>query len=286
LFSRDAKDEVAGAREQRTCCRTTFLQALELFGAGRHRQGAANLRFSTHSASVARAILAAVHAGGHPAHAQLVRKGAGAGRWVVEAGTRARKHGISGRLAPARRCCRRALLRAAFLTCGSVSDPSRGYHLEFSCRSDDAARMVADAIARLGSDAGITRRRRRPIVYVKSAQSVALLLANLAATRAVLGLEEHRALRQTKNSIRRTVNSEAANAARAATSAARQREAARRLLASPRRAGFTQTVREAARLRLAHPTRTLAELARAAHPPITKAAMASRMRLLLRLAER
>lgn len=30
-------------------------------------------------------------------------------------------------------CCRRAFLRGAFLAVGSMSDPTKGYHLEFDC---------------------------------------------------------------------------------------------------------------------------------------------------------
>ena len=132
----------------------------------------------------------------------------------------------------------------------------------------------------------MTRRRGRPLAYVKDAQTVSVLLAHLGATRAVFRLEEQRARRQMKNSIHRTVNSEAANAARAAVSAARQREAARRIMASVGAAQMSRAVREAAQLRIAHPTRTLAELAEAARPPITKAAMANRMRLLERISKR
>ena len=51
-------------------------------------------------------------------------------------------------------------------------------------------------------------------------------------------------------------------------------------------ATMSRAVREAAQLRIAHPTRTLAELAEAARPPITKAAMANRMRLLERISKR
>jgi cell division protein WhiA len=161
----------------------------------------------------------------------------------------------------------------------------RGYHLEFSCRTDEAARLVSELIARLGGDAGITRRRGHALIYVKDAQTISTMLANMGAAHALLRLEEQRAVRQTKNAIRRTVNSEAANAERAAASAARQRDAARRVLANP---GTTLTgaVREAARLRIAHPTRTLRELATLSRPPISKAAMANRMRLLERLAKR
>lgn len=252
------------------------------------------LVIASERASVARAIIAVAHNAKIQAHARHAPHAGAGGRWLVELERSSAPVGALSRIylrpkilaLPRRKCCRRALLRAAFLTCGSVSDPARGYHLEFFCRDDDGARLVCDLIASFGGDAGITRRRGRPLAYVKDAQTVSALLAHLGATRAVLWLEEQRALRQTKNSIRRTVNSEAANAARAAASAARQRDAAQRIMGSANAAKMSRAVREAAKLRIAHPTRTLAELAQAARPPITKAAMANRMRLLERISKR
>jgi cell division protein WhiA len=240
----------------------------------------------TGRAAVARAMIAAAHEAGHEAHAYRSSPTARSGRWIVALSVEARLDlaRLSTRLLK-RACCTRAVLRAAFLTCGSVSDPARGYHLEFSCKNDAVARLVCGAVARFGGDAGVTRRRGRPLVYVKDAQTISTLLANMGAARAVLKLEEHRALQYTKNMTHRTVNSEAANAARTAASAARQRNAAQRVLAAPG-VRLSHAVREAARLRLAYPARSLGELARLSRPPITKAAMANRMRLLERLAER
>ncbi len=325
MFSRDAKDEVAGVRVQRACCASAFVRALGRFGKIRRQSRGSALIIASERASVARAVIAAAHRAGVEAHAARVpgRVGArwsatiayppqnvgapihGRPKWLansiaINVGSRiysrpefitqkgANKFAplhIAPRL-PRRLCCRCSWLRAAFLTCGSVSDPSRGYHMEFFCRTDDAARSVCDAVAAFGGDAGVTRRRGRPLAYVKDATTISALLGYMGANDAVLRFEAQRVLRQTKNSIRRTVNSEAANAARAAASAARQRKAAMRAIATLGLANLAPALREAAQLRIAHPARTLRELATLAHPPITKAAMASRLRLLERLAQR
>ena len=34
-------------------------------------------------------------------------------------------------------CCQRAFLRGAFLSVGSISDPEKGYHLEFDCNREE-----------------------------------------------------------------------------------------------------------------------------------------------------
>ncbi len=39
-------------------------------------------------------------------------------------------------------CCRRAFLRGAFLCSGSMSDPNKGYHLEFVCEHEIQALQI------------------------------------------------------------------------------------------------------------------------------------------------
>ena len=272
MFSTDAKDEIAAAAFECDRCAGSFLRALAAFGA---RAPARTLVIDR--AATARAALRAAKRAGvlvereHPRYHLLQLPKAS---FVNEF-----------RL-PARACCRRAALRGAFLACGSVADPHRSYHLEFYCRSDRTARALADLLAGLDVDAGVTRRRGHPLIYVKGATAVADVLALSGATRAVLALDDLLALRHTKNLTRRRVNSEAANAARSAVTAARQREAALRVSRGRRQDALTLALREAARLRIAHPDYTLAELAARARPAVSKAAMAYRLREIERLSRR
>jgi hypothetical protein len=301
-FSRDAKDEAAALRALRPCCARTFVALLAMEGRALRARGAkSQYVVSVTYAAAARAILAAARRAGLVAH--LLPPGAK--RTVSESraaappaprknADRSRLRIAVGPLAPgqrppvalARRCCRRAVVRAAFLTRGSVSDPQRGYHVEIVCRRREDARFVQRAAASLGIHLGLTWRRKRPLLYAKDVQTVTSLLVHAGATHAALALQTQRVVRETKNAIRRTVNGETANAVRAAAAAARQRAAARRVLALGSGARLTLALREAAALRLAHPSRTLAELAALARPPVSKAAMAGRMRLLEKLAKR
>ena len=289
MFSRDAKDEVAAAHFNRTCCSAAFVRALQLYAKISRHSAQTALTVASERASVARAVIAAAHAAGVDARTPRASSHRAGKRWAVTlpASNKRADSRPSDRVPiPQRTCCRRAWLRAAFLACGSVSNPSHGYHLEFFCRDERGARALTQLISGFGIDVGVGRRRRRPLVYVKDAVAVSALLGQMGANHAVLRLEGQRALNQTKNAIRRTVNSEAANAARAAASAARQRDAATRAIAKLGIIRISPALREAAQLRIAYPTRTLRELARAARPPISKAAMASRLRLLERLIER
>jgi len=285
-FSGDAKDEIAGAAFENPCCPAAFWRAVSAFAGSRSgkrpsfddRRSAA-LAFRRTSA--ARAALRAAKAIGvwaalkKPRDAQHRTK-----RLEIVADAPPQRQ---ARRALGRACCRRAFVRGAFLACGSVEDPRRGYHLEFACADDDGARSLSGTLAALGIDAGVSRRRGRPLVYVKGSSAVVDLLGQMAASRAVLAFDDVLAVRATKNAIRRKVNCELANAARAASSAARQREAALRLVNSAGLARLAAGTREAIRLRIAHPERSLGELGALARPPVTKTTMAYRLRCLERL---
>jgi DNA-binding protein WhiA len=278
-YSGDAKDEVARVRFERECCPASFLRGMSRFS----RAGASATIVATERGSIARAALSAAKAAGVHAIAGRQRTTRLADRTLFTVVADAPLAAAAA--APGRSCCRRAWLRGAFLACGSVTDPARSYHLEFFCRDDAAARGLCETLAALHIDAGMSRRRGRPLAYVKGAEAVADILGQMGASQAVFALDNTRAVRQTKNTIRRVVNSESANAARAAASSARHREAAMRAIKSIGLSRMSAALAQAAQLRIAHPELTLAELAARARPRVTKATMGYRMRALMRLGD-
>ncbi len=174
-------------------------------------------------------------------------------------------------------------LRAAFLACGSLSSPARGYHLEFVPASTSAAERLTAVLRAENLEPKSAGRRGRPLLYFKDVESISQYLATIGASQAVLHLEDVRALKETKNRIHRLVNTEAANVDRAASAAAAQSAAIAYLADAFGLANLTPQLREVAELRLAHPTETLAELGRRCNPPAKKSTVNGRIAALLRL---
>lgn len=187
---------------------------------------------------------------------------------------------------PRARCDRRMELRAAFLTCGSLSAPQAGYHLEFVAGSAAHAERVARLIRVEGIEPRTMIRKGRSIVYLKGLDAIVTVLSAIGAHGAVLHLEDVRAMKETKNRIHRLVNTEAANVVRAAGAAAAQREAFGYLADAYGLRNLSPVLREAAQLRLAHPAETLAELGRRCSPPVGKATINGRIVALMRLVRR
>src|SRR5580658_266894 len=125
MFSADAKDEISRVRFEWECCPAAFVRALTLFS----RVGPGQLIVATERGAIARAALAAAKAAGITASVSR-RRTARLGGHAIFTVNADRPVAATART-PGRNCCRRAWLRGAFLACGSVTDPARGYHLEY-----------------------------------------------------------------------------------------------------------------------------------------------------------
>lgn len=187
---------------------------------------------------------------------------------------------------PTARCDRAMEVRAAFLLFGSLAAGSRGYHLEFAPPDERRARRLASQLRAIESPPKEARRRGKPVLYFKSLDAIAALLARIGAHSAVLSLEDVRALRETKNRVRRLVNTETANLGRVAAAAGAQREAIAYVAKTRGLRHLSRPLREIASLRLRFPDESLAELGRRCNPPIGKPTAASRLATLARLAMR
>jgi hypothetical protein len=187
---------------------------------------------------------------------------------------------------PRAKCDRRMELRAAFLCCGSLASPQRGYHLEFVCSNTERAQRITALLHAEHLEAKSVRRKSREVVYLKGLDAIVAALGAIGAYGAVLHLEDVRAMKDTKNRIHRLVNTEAANVVRAAGAAAAQREAIAYLADAYGLRNLSPPLREAAQLRLAHPDETLADLGSRCTPPVGKPTFNGRIAALMRLVER
>ena len=123
------------------------------------------------------------------------------------------------------KCCRRSYLRGMFLSCGTMSDPRKGYHLEFVLDKEQSA---ADLKKLIGSfvdlSANITRRGENWIVYMKKAAYISDMLGIIGASSAMLDFETIRVNKSMHGEIRRMINCDNANVDRTLSAAEEQKE--------------------------------------------------------------
>jgi DNA-binding protein WhiA len=183
----------------------------------------------------------------------------------------------------ARPCCRAAYLRGAFLGAGSLSGP-RSPHLEVRTPLHAGAAFVRSVASAADVRMRVIDRDSHSAAYAKSWDAIEAYLSVAGAADTVLALEERALVAGLRAEANRLANADHANLVRQSRSAQLQLEAARGLLADGVLDGLAPTLQEAAMLRLRHPSLSLRELAEKAEPPITKAAMASRLARLVALA--
>lgn len=180
-------------------------------------------------------------------------------------------------------CCRRAYLRGALLGGGSLSGP-RAPHLEIRATGVEGASFLVRLAARERLRLGVLDRRRHALAYAKGADVIADILSSAGANTAVLLFQERAVLGATRARANRLANADHANLVRAARAAHRQVQAVRRLERDGRLERLPPHLREAADLRLRHPSLSLRDLAQKCRPPVTKAALHQRLRKLVLLA--
>lgn len=186
-------------------------------------------------------------------------------------------------------CCRSAFLRGAFLSCGTVTDPSRDYRLEFVVPYRNLARDLTaflEDIFELDATPGVMNRKGSFVVYLKGGEHVSDLLTFLGAGGAAMELIQVRMLKEVRNNVNRKTNFEAANLSKTASAAAAQLMALERIFACGGVAVLPEELRDLALLRYRNPELSLRELGQNLNPPLSRSGVNHRLRRILELADR
>lgn len=183
-------------------------------------------------------------------------------------------------------CCQRAFLRGAFLSIGSISDPAKGYHLEFVCTDAGKAAQIQEMLHHFDIEGKIVLRRKYHVVYLKESEGIVDLLNVCEAHVALMELENLRILKDMRNSINRRVNCEAANITKTVNAATRQIEDIEYIQFHGGLGMLPDNLREMAEVRLEYPDATLKELGEYLNPPVGKSGVNHRLQKLNEIAER
>jgi DNA-binding protein WhiA len=182
-------------------------------------------------------------------------------------------------------CDAEAAWRGAFLAHGSLTEPGRSSAIEVTCPGPEAALALVGAARRIGIQAKARDVRGIDRVVVRDGDAIGALLTRLGAHDSVLAWEERRMRREVRATANRLANFDDANlrrSARAAVAAGARVERALEILADD----VPEHLRVAGLLRLEHKQASLEELGQLSDPPMTKDAVAGRIRRLLAMADR
>jgi len=296
-LSEDLRNELAGIAPERDCDRLAELSGLAHSAGSLHLRGRGEIALHLDLASPAAARRAFSllrelgvtseirtyqrRAFGRETRYQLHVEGTDRALAVLrEAGIGSAALDRPPKRVVARACCRAAYLRGALLGGGTLSGP-RSPHLELRSASLEGAEFLSETAARAGVELRVLDKGRHAVAYAKGAGPIADALAAAGASAAVLVLEEHVVMGETKARANRLANADHANLVRTSRAAQMQIRAIKQLELDE----LPDELAEIARLRLRYPSLSLRELALRCRPPMTKSGAQRRLASLVRLAE-
>lgn len=178
-----------------------------------------------------------------------------------------------------------AVWRGAFLSRGSLTDPGRSSALEVTCPGNESAMALVGAAGRLHVPARAREVRGVHRVVIRDGEAISTMLRTMGATKTVTAWEELRQRREVRATANRLVNFDDANlrrSAQAAVAACARVERALEILDGK----VPAHLQYAGELRLRFRDASLDELGHHADPPMTKDAVAGRIRRLLAMADK
>ncbi len=181
-------------------------------------------------------------------------------------------------------CCRAAFLRGAFLAGGSVTDPEKRYHLEFSTSHVQASREVLTLLEEMGFLPRSVMRGANAVTYFKQSEHIEDILTTIGAPASATEIMAAKVDKEIRNGANRATNCDIANLNKTLEAVAQQTEAIRRIADNGKLKTLPEKLQETAQMRLANPELSLAQLATMFDPPISKSCLNHRMRKIMELA--
>ena len=298
------KDELSRLRVAKPCCRRAEMASLLRFAGGLHIVGGrivveAELDTGATARRLRREIaevfgfpssVAVLAAGGLRRSVRYIvrveRDGEQLARSTGLLDQRGRPvRGLPPQVVTGSSCDAAAAWRGAFLAHGSLTEPGRSCSMEVTSPGPEAALALVGAARRLGVQAKSRDVRGVDRVVIRDGDAIGALLTKIGAHDSLLAWEERRMRREVRATANRLANFDDANlrrSARAAVAAGARVQAAMRILGDD----APEHLLAAGRLRLQHAQASLEELGALADPPLTKDAVAGRIRRLLALADK
>lgn len=184
-------------------------------------------------------------------------------------------------------CCMQSFLRGAFLSCGRITDPQKGYHLEFTVSRIKAANALETMLQNAGYPPLTGFRNNSCVFYFKDSEVIEELLTAIGAVNGALEVMNTKVYKDLRNRVNRLTNCEAANIGKTVQASRAQLEAIKyiRSQGSGLRA-LPEELRSIALLREHNPDASLAEIGKMCEPPISRSGVNHRLARIMEAAQK
>lgn len=181
--------------------------------------------------------------------------------------------------------CFAAFLAAAFLCCGTVTNPESDYSLEFSSNKLNLIKDLKAILEEKGFAMKYNLRKGNHILYVKASTQIEDLLTTMGASNSSLELMEFKIYKDIRNRANRVANCETANISKTIAANQKTIEAVEYLKSNNALEALPEAVRETAKAIEENPELSLTELAAIITPRVSKSGLSHRLKKIEKAAQ-
>lgn len=176
-------------------------------------------------------------------------------------------------------------LAGVFFICGSVSDPYKEYHLEFTVPSQQLYKDLHDILLSLGIEAGKTVRKGMTVLYVKDSENIEDILTFIGARQCTIDLINIKIYKDVRNKANRIANCDSANIDKVIAAASRQIHDIEFIMEHGDFDRLSFDLQEVSRIRLDNPEISLQEIGEMLSKPIGRSGVTRRFQKISRFAD-
>lgn len=182
-----------------------------------------------------------------------------------------------------------AFLRGVFVSCGSVTDPNKEYHLELVLPENDRTPALLDFIAEHGMSLKETARggarSKKTVLYAKESELIEDCLTYIGAANHSMEIMQVKIVKDFRNRVNRSVNCENANLDKTVAASNKSTADIEYIFSTMGADWLSHDLRETARLRVENPEMSLSELCGMFPEKISRSGLNHRLKKLSKLAE-
>jgi len=181
--------------------------------------------------------------------------------------------------------CYKAFLRGVYLSCATVCDPIKSYHLEFVVSYSKLANDLIKIIEDMNLSPKYSIRNSNHIIYFKNSEEIEELLALVGACELTLQFMVTKVEKDVINRINRKNNFEYANMMRTIDAGLGQVYAINKLKSNGKFDDLPAELRELCDIRLENPEASLSELSNLLDNKVTKSGIKHRLKKIVDLSK-
>ncbi len=178
-----------------------------------------------------------------------------------------------------------AFIAGAFLSCGSMTEPLKEYHMEFAVPYEELCGDLKNMLERLGIMSKYVERKGLYVLYFKGSEDIEDMLTMMGAVKSSIELMNVKILKDVRNKANRIANCDAANIERTLRASEKQIEDIEYIMNTEGLDSLTPELRNMAELRLENPDVSLKELGSMLDKPVGRSGANHRLKKLMEIAE-